>query len=299
MKKLFSCVLFALVLYAQAPPPAANPEPAPNTVIATIDGKPLTYGEFHSYIATLPEAQAKTALTNIAQTIQQYAMLVRLSKMGEDQKLDQKAPYVDVLRANRMQVLAQAEISEQYLAALILPAEQEQYYKEHKAQYSKLKVKAIYLAFASSAAAKPVPGKKYRTEAEAHDLAVDLVAKLRAGADFTALVGQYSDDETSKKANGDWGTVSAADNLPDDFKSAVLALKIGQVTDPMRRTGGFYIFKADSMVEQPYSDVQGDIYNLLKDVKMRKWMDKLQQSIPIKIDPSAIAPPGPAAPPAL
>lgn len=296
MKYLFSSALFALILYAQAPP-ASKPEPAPNTVIATIDGRKLTYGELHSYISTLPEAQAKTAMMNLENTVKQYAMLLRLSKMGEDQKLDQKQPYVDILRANRMQMLAQAAISEQYYSVLILPAEQEQYYKEHKAdKYSKVKVKAIYLAFASSAAAKPVPGKKYRTEAEAHDLAVDLVAKIRAGADFVALVSQYSDDETSKKANGDWGTVSSGDNLPDDFKKAVLGLKLGQVTDPMRRTGGYYIFKADSMVEQPYSEVQGDIYNFLKEVKMRQWMDKLQQSIPVQVEPSALAP---ATPPAL
>jgi peptidyl-prolyl cis-trans isomerase C len=297
MKKLFLSLLFATVIYSQTPA-AAPPEPAPDTVIATIDGKNLTYGELHSYISTLSQAQARTAMTNLEATVKQYAMLTRLSKMGEDQKLDQKQPYVDILRAGRMQVLAQAAISEQYAQTLVLPNEQEEYYREHKAQkYSKLKVKAIYIAFASNAAAKPVPGKTYRSEAQAHDLAINLVAKIRTGDDFVTLVKQYSEDEQSKTADGDWGTVSASDNLPDDFKSAVLALKIGQIADPMRRTGGFYIFKADSMVDQPYSEVQNEIFNMLKEVKMHQWMDKLQQSIPVKIDPAAIRPPGPAAPP--
>jgi peptidyl-prolyl cis-trans isomerase C len=295
MKKLFSSVLFALVLHAQTPA-APPPEPAPDTVIATIDGKKLTYGELHSYISTLSQAQAKNAMANLEVTVKQYAMLSRLSKLGEEQKLDQKQPYIDILRAGRMQVLAQAAISEQYMQTLVLPNEQEQYYKDHKAEkYSKLKVKAIYLAFAANAAAKPAPGKTYRTEAEARELATSVVAKIRAGADFVALVKQYSEDEQSKKVDGDWGTVNASDNLPDDFKSAVLVLKIGQVTDPMRRTGGFYIFKADSMVEQPYSEVRDEIFNMLKEVKMRQWMDKLQQSIPVKIDPAAITPSGPPA----
>jgi peptidyl-prolyl cis-trans isomerase C len=295
MKKLFPSVLLAFVLHAQTPaaPPA---EPAPDTVIATIDGKNLTYGELHSYIATLSQAQAKNALANLEVTVKQYAMLNRLSKLGEEKKLDQKQPYIDILRAGRMQVLAQAAISEQYMQTLVLPNEQEQYYKDHKAEkYSKLKVKAIYIAFAANAAAKPVPGKTYRTEAQAHDLATSVVAKIRTGADFVALVKQYSEDEQSRKADGDWGTVNASDNLPDDFKGAVLALKIGQVTDPMRRTGGFYIFKADSMVDQPYSEVRDEIFNMLKEVKMRQWMDKLQQSIPIKIDPAAVNPAGPPA----
>jgi peptidyl-prolyl cis-trans isomerase C len=297
MKKLFLPALFAAVLCAQ--PAAPQVEPAPDTVIATIDGRNLTYGELHSYISTLSQAQARTALSNLENTIRQYAMLTRLSKMGEDQKLDAKDPYIQILRAGRMQVMAQATISEQYAKTLVLPNEQEQYYKDHKAQqYSKLKVKAIYIAFASNAKAAADSGKKYRSEDDARNLAANLAAKIRAGADFVALVKQYSDDEDSKKNDGDWGTVNASDNLPDDFKHAVLALKIGQITDPMKRTGGFYIFKADSMVDRPYSDVQNEIYNTLKDIKMREWMDKLQQSIPVKIDPAGVNPAKPNAPPA-
>jgi len=302
MKKLLKSVLFATLLgsgvYCQTPA-APPPEPSPDTVIAAIDGRNLTYGELHSYISTLSEAQARNSMTNLEVTVKQYALLLRLSKMGEDQKLDQKPPYVDILRAGRMQVLAQAAITEQFTQVLVLPNEQEGYYREHKGQkYTKLKVKAIYVGFAANPSATSESGKKYRSEAQAHDFAVNLVAKIRAGADFVALVRQYSEDETSKKADGDWGTVNSSDNLPDDFKSAVLALKVGQITDPLRRTGGFYIFKADSMVDQPYSEVRDEIYNTLKDVKMRQWMEKLQQSIPVKVDPAALKPAGASAPPA-
>jgi parvulin-like peptidyl-prolyl isomerase len=286
MKTLYLPALFAILACAQTAP-APRAEPAADAVIATIDGKPLTYGELHSYISTLSQAQARTALDNLENTIRQYAMLTRLSKLGEDQKLDQKQPYIDILRAGRMQVMAQAAISDQYQKVLVLPNEQEAYYKEHQAQYSKLKVKTIYLAFASNPTAAPATGKKYRSEKDAEALANDLVKKLRGGGDFVGMVKQYSDDEQSKAANGDWATVSAADNLPDDFKRAVLALKVGEITEPLHRSGGFYIFKADSMVERPYSEVRDEIYNLLKEVKMRKWMDTMQQSIPIKIEPAA------------
>ncbi len=52
------------------------------------------------------------------------------------------------------------------------------------------------------------------------------------------------------------------------------------------------------MVDRPYSEVRDEIYNGLKDVKMRQWMDKLQQSIPVKVDPGAISPGKPNSPPA-
>ena len=127
MKIAYLLVLFASFVFAQAP--AAPAEPPPDAVIATIDGKNLTYGELHSYISTLPQAQARSAMQNLENTVKQYAMLVRLSHIGEDQKLDQKQPYIDILRAGRMQVMAQAAISEQYAQTLVLPSEQEQYYK--------------------------------------------------------------------------------------------------------------------------------------------------------------------------
>ena len=208
MNKLFLPVLFSTVLCAQnpAPPPA---DIAPDTVIATVDGRKLTYGELNSYVSTLAPAQAKTAMENLETTVRQYALLNKLSKMGEDDKLDQKQPYVDILRAGRMQVLAQATISEQYKAMLVLPNEQEGYYKDHLNQYSKLKVKTIYIGFAANPSAG-VAGKKYRSEEEARTLAGDLVKKLRAGADFVAMVKEYSDDEASKKNDGDWGTPARA-----------------------------------------------------------------------------------------
>src|SRR4029077_20996941 len=89
MKKLYLAALFSLTLHAQAPPP---PEPAPDTVIATIEGRNLTYGELHSYIATLSQGQQQAALANLENTVKQYAMLMKLSKLGEEQKLDQKQP---------------------------------------------------------------------------------------------------------------------------------------------------------------------------------------------------------------
>lgn len=290
MKKLYLSALFASFLCAQ-PPAAPATEPAPDTVVATIDGKNLTYGELHSYISTLSQAQANAAMQNLETTIRQYAMLTRLSQIGEQQKLDQKKPYIDILRAGRMQVMAQAAISEQYLQTIVLPNEQEQYYKDHKAdKYSKLKVKAIYIAFAANPGGA-APAKKYRSEADARKLADSIAAKLRGGADFVAMVKQYSEDDQSKANNGDWGTVSASDNLPQDFKTAVLALKVGQITDPMRRSGGFYIFKAEAMVDRPYAEVRDEIFNFLKEVKMHQWMDKVQNSIPVKIDPAAMGPP--------
>ena len=194
-----------------------------------------------------------------------------------------------------MQVLAQATISEQYKQTYILPNEQEQYYKDHKADYSKLKVKTIYIAFAGNPSAAAA-GKKYHSEEEARKIATDLVTKIRAGADFQALVKQYSEDEQSKSNNGDWGTVSATDNLPDDFKKTVLGLKLGEVTDPMRRSGGFYIFKADSLVERSYQEVRDEIYNMMQNGRMRQWMDKVQQSIPIKMEPAPAPPAKPTAP---
>lgn len=70
----------------------------------------------------------------------------------------------------------------------------------------------------------------------------DLLAKVNApGADFTALVRQYS-DATDAQSGGDFGMLPA-DRYPDLFVNAVASLQPGQVTGPVRSGAGFHLLK--------------------------------------------------------
>src|ERR1700682_2317280 len=77
-------------------------KPAPETVIATIDGKQLTFGELENYMHGMPAQGQQNAMRNRKQFIQQFALMQRLSAMAEKAKLDQQSPYKEALAFNRM-----------------------------------------------------------------------------------------------------------------------------------------------------------------------------------------------------
>lgn len=82
---------------------------------------------------------------------------------------------------------------------------------------------------------------KASNEAEAGRKAALLIQKLDAGADFTSLAMDYSED-SSASMGGDIGFIpeSSLNRSDPALKKAVLALKPGQSTQPIRTKGGGY-----------------------------------------------------------
>ncbi len=74
-------------------------------------------------------------------------------------------------------------------------------------------------------------------------LANEIVAKLRAGANFGELSGQYSLAPNAKKG-GDIGYVSRGE-LPKMFEDQIFALKPGASSGVIATDSGFHIFKVD------------------------------------------------------
>jgi hypothetical protein len=70
-------------------------------------------------------------------------------------------------------------------------------------------------------------------DSPAQQKAASVVAQAKAGADFTALAKQYSDDPTAKTNAGDYGfTISKTNpNVPPEVINALFSLQNGQVSD--------------------------------------------------------------------
>jgi peptidyl-prolyl cis-trans isomerase SurA len=71
--------------------------------------------------------------------------------------------------------------------------------------------------------------------------AQELVASLRGGADFAALASQVS-SSASSDSRGDLGWVRAA-TLAPELREPILALRPGQVSDPIAGPNGVQIFQ--------------------------------------------------------
>jgi peptidyl-prolyl cis-trans isomerase SurA len=68
----------------------------------------------------------------------------------------------------------------------------------------------------------------------------DLVAQIRAGADFATLARQYSDLEQSKAQGGEIGLTSL-DQLPPELSQVLESLPMNQVSDPIGIPGGWIL----------------------------------------------------------
>jgi peptidyl-prolyl cis-trans isomerase D len=67
-------------------------------------------------------------------------------------------------------------------------------------------------------------------------------AKINAGEKFESLAKSFSDDLGSKELGGDLG-VMTGDVFPEQFKTAVAALKEGEVSGPLKSTAGTHFVK--------------------------------------------------------
>jgi hypothetical protein len=159
--------------------------------------------------------------------------------------------------------------------------EAEAYFEAHKGDFVEVATKVIYLPF-SNALPKAGETRTTMAESEALALAQKLVTELRAGADFVAMVKQYSKDEASASRGGDFATLKKSDNIPAEVKAAVFQLKPGQISDPVRQANGFYIFRAETVKEPEYLGVAAQINTRLHDEKFRKKMDEMRDSVQIK-----------------
>ena len=86
------------------------------------------------------------------------------------------------------------------------------------------------------------PGDIKRTRAEAKALAEQALAKIRGGADFDAMVDEYSDEPGAKERHGDLERFGRR-TMVKAFEDAAFRLKVGEVSDVVETPFGFHIIK--------------------------------------------------------
>lgn len=79
-------------------------------------------------------------------------------------------------------------------------------------------------------------------DAKAKAKATELVAKLRAGADFAAMAKENSNDPGSAANGGDLGYFTKGQMVPE-FENAAFTQPIGQIGDPVKSQFGYHIIK--------------------------------------------------------
>jgi hypothetical protein len=291
--KLFAlAAASAAFLCAQAPLQLPiNPLP-PETVVAVSDGKPITAGEIRTWLESGDPRLIQLAKQNPEQLIGSVIVMRYLAGEAERLRIAEQSPWKEQLKIYHDSILETAMINrirEDYA----VPEEAiNDFYARNTARYEQARIKVIAIGFcptppttggktdeeiraAARAALEAAHCTNKRPESEAHDIAVGLVGKLRAGADFVKLVTQYSEDADSKATEGDFGLITRDNSFPPEIKQAVFSLSQDNVSDPVRSGTFFYVIKIKEKTVQPISVVHEQIVQELKQKHFTDFMTEL------------------------
>lgn len=266
-------------------------------VVATINGQPVTGKQLEDFAKGLPPQFQQYFNQDKEGFLKQYAVLLRFSKMAEESKIAESAPYKQRLEFARLQVLSQAVVEDFRSKITVSDPDLLAFYEKSKEGFTQARLQVILVNY-STAPAKE--GEKPKlAEPEAQKKAEGLVKMLRSGADFKKLVEENSDDTASKAKGGDFGTIRRSDQIPDELKKAIFNLKAGEISDPVKQPNGFYIFKVAEYSAQPFEDVKPQLTSQLRDSKFQEWLKITQETADAKVEDPAFfgkAPAAPAAP---
>jgi peptidyl-prolyl cis-trans isomerase SurA len=133
----------------------------------------------------------------------------------------------------------------------------------------------------------PESGEKEINRMQAQ--AESILAKIRQGEDFTALVGLYSQDPTAA-AGGDMGTFKRGELLPaiDEY---AFSMKEGEVSPVIRTEAGFHIVKVLARREpsalsdeERRAEVKDVLFGQKAEELFKEWIAKLRKKAYIEVN---------------
>ena len=125
--------------------------------------------------------------------------------------------------------------------------------------------------------------------------AEDIRARIKQGKiDFTSAAFQYSEHHPSRENGGDMGLIKVSELKPEIAKS-LMALKEGELSQPIRSEEGIHILKRGAVLPQQnvsLEQVRGQLIKALKNQAMAQFRkaiyEQAAKTYPVKIDDKKI-----------
>ena len=124
---VIALALGAIVAFAQA-----------DKVVASINGKPVTAKDLEEFSKGLPAQFQQFYQQDKEGFLKQYAVLMKFSKLAEDAKVDQAAPYKQRLEFTRLQILSQAYVEDYRNKIVVADPELAAFYDKNKDNYTNI-----------------------------------------------------------------------------------------------------------------------------------------------------------------
>jgi parvulin-like peptidyl-prolyl isomerase len=107
-----------------------------------------------------------------------------------------------------------------------------------------------------------------------HQQAEKLLARARAGEDFSKLVLEFSQDRNLKETKGEY-TLSRQDLFVPEFKAAAFSLATNQISDIVTTTFGYHIIKCLEKIPArkiEFAKISGEIKEALLNQELQQQM---------------------------
>jgi len=158
-------------------------------------------------------------------------------------------------------------------------ADARKYYDENKKQFEQPEqLQVRHILFFVDDGEKSYPVK--HTDAEARQMAEEVIAQLKQGKDFAGLAREKSED-SGTKADGGLYTFSEGEAVKE-FSDAARALRPGEYTkSPVRTEYGYHIIKMEKKIaarQYSFEDVKQQLtYQLTEQARESKFNDYMEE----------------------
>lgn len=207
--------------------------------------------------------------TKIAEEVQKQFDSIK-KNYSDDQKFKdamKQANYTEQSLKDeiRTQVIEQKVVDEATKDITIDDAKAKQYYDANQTSYTE----------------KPDMIKLAHILVKTEDEAKKVEERLKNGEDFGKLAKELSTDTGSKDKGGEYEVPYVGSGFDDTFMKAALALKEGQISQPIQTQFGYHVIKTIKKTEypaKPFDKVKDEIKKTLLDKeKQEAFQKKLDQ----------------------
>jgi peptidyl-prolyl cis-trans isomerase C len=260
----------ALVAALSAGAAVAQDAPTADTVVATVDGQPVTLGEVIAIRGDLPAQYQQLPDQPLYDGIREQIISQRLLASAAEAAGVADDPAAErAIRIQRDGLLAQFYIERQI-----------------KERLTDERIQAAYdERIANAAPVQEVRASHILVKDEA--LANDLRKRIEDGADFAELAKEYGTDGT-KDNGGDLGWFTKEVMVPA-FSDAAFALEEGQVSQPVQTQFGWHLIKLTGKRDKPkptLDEVRGEIEGELSSTIAQEVVAELREKADVSIDES-------------
>lgn len=260
----------ALVAALSAGAAVAQDAPTADTVVATVNGEPVTLGEVVAIRSDLPAQYQQLPDQPLYDGIREQLISQRLlADAAEAAGVADDPAAARAIRIQRDGLLAQFYMERQI-----------------KERMTDERVQAAYdERIANAAPVQEVRASHILVKDEA--LAKELRQKIEDGADFAELAKEYGTDGT-KENGGDLGWFTKEVMVPA-FSEAAFALEEGQVSQPVQTQFGWHLIKLTGKRDKPkptLEEVRGEIEGELSSTIAQEVVAELREKADVSVDES-------------